>query len=324
MSQIVIGYCKDFLGRHNKVPLPVLNTKQKKDLARFEGSNFVLGYLHYSVVMSKSRRFAYFTAVNIDGTTWRDNPRKGRWRKDKRIKEQFGNELYKAAKSNFDKGHLVRHEDLEWGDSSMAVIAGENTFRYPNCVPQHKKLNQEIWDELENNILHKGANGQKLRISVFTGPVLSENDGVFVTRVKDLEVRLPNLFWKVVTWVKNDGRLYVVRFIQSQEKFLIEGGLIKKLLLPLKKRLRGLTDEDIFEHLKFKDSKTYQVSMDEIEKLTGLKFNWSGVVKPYVKPIPARLGVKQRRKISRFIKRSPDGLLSKRMKLNLNGLELGS
>lgn len=322
MNRITTGYRKDFLGKDHQVSFPVLNAKQKKDLARYKGRNYVLDYLHYSVVMSKSRRFAYFTAVNIDGTTWRDNPRKGRWKKDKRIKEQFGNELYAAAKSNFDKGHLVRREDPEWGDSSLALEAGKNTFWYTNCVPQHKNLNREIWDELESNILHKGANGQQLKISVFTGPALSENDGVFVTKVNDLEVKMPNLFWKVVTWLKTDGRLYAVGFIQSQEKFLIEDGVIKKLFVPKRNRLRKLVDEDIFEHLKFKDGKTYQVSIGEIEKTSGLKFHWPGAIKPYEKPSPARIRAGPVMKRNRPFKRS-SGFIPRKMRLNLSGLVLG-
>jgi endonuclease G, mitochondrial len=322
MPQFNEGYRKDFFGKDHLLPPPVLNTKQKNDLVKYERDKYVLDYIHYSVVMSKIRRFAYYTAVNIDGTTWRDNVRKGSWKKDIRINadDQFGSELYSVTKSDFDKGHLVKREDPEWGDSALAVKAGENTFRYPNCVPQHKKLNQEIWAELENNILHKGANDQHLKISVFTGPVLSDGDGVFVTKVKDQEVKIPNLFWKIVTWVKTDGKMYAVGFVQSQEKFLIEGGIIKKLFLPF--RLRKLSDEDIFEHLKFKDGKTYQVRIEEIENLTGLKFDWPDVIKPYTKIEPALIRSKKRAKRLTF-RRGQKGLTQRQMKLSLEGLELG-
>jgi endonuclease G len=322
MSQLDKGYSKYFLGKDHLLKPPVLNTKQKKDLVIYDRDKYVLDYIHYSVVMSKMRRFAYYTAVNIDGTSWRDNKRKDNWKKDNRIKEQLGDELYSAKKSDFDKGHLVRREDPEWGDSTVAIQAGDSTFRYPNCVPQHKKLNQEIWAELESNILHKGAIGQQLRISVFTGPVLSDDDGVFVTRVNDQEVKIPNLFWKIVTWVKTDGKMYAVGFVQSQEKFLIEDGIIKKLFVPAIRRLRRFTDEDIFEHLKFKDGKTYQVRIEEIENLTGLKFDWPGVLKPYDKIEPSRIsGRKLVRRLN--LQRAQNGFRQRKMRLSLDGLELG-
>jgi endonuclease G len=325
MSRLDEGYRKNFLGKDHLLKPPVLNTSQKNDLVKHsQNKKYVLDYIHYSVVMSKKRRFAYYTAVNIDGTKWQDNSRNGTWKKDKRIssKEQFGSELYSVTKSDFDKGHLVRREDPEWGDSTIAVKGGQYTFVYPNCVPQHKRLNQKIWAELESNILHKGAIGQQLKISVFTGPVLSDNDGVFVTKVKDQEVRIPNLFWKIVTWVKSDSKLYAVGFVQSQEKFLIEAGIIKKLFVAGKLRLSKLTDDDIFEHLKFKDGNTYQVRIEDIENLTGLKFDWPEVIKPFNKIEPALIsGMEPDRKLT--LDTTQNGFIKRKMKLNLDGLELG-
>jgi endonuclease G len=310
MAQLNEGYSRNFLGSNKPLKLPVLNTSQKKDLVKYDKNKYVLDYIHYSVVMSKMRRFAYYTAVNIDGTQWRDNPRSGTWKTDTRINEQFGDELYDAKKSDFDRGHLVKREDPEWGDSILAKEAGKNTFRYPNCVPQHRRLNQEIWEELENNILHKGAIGKKLKVSVFTGPVLSENDGIFVTKVGGNEVKIPNLFWKIVTWVKSDGKVYAVGFVQSQEKFLTEGALKKA------------ADEDIFEHLKFRDGKTYQVRIEEIESLTGLKFDWPNVIRPYTKTEPSVIMVKKPEMMETY--RPPrKGDIQRRMKLSLDGLKLG-
>jgi endonuclease G, mitochondrial len=323
MPGINDGYRKDFLGKDHQLKLPVLNAKQKKDLVKFGVNKSVLDYIHYSATMSKTRRFAFFTAVNIDGTTWKNNPRKGSWKKDDRISfnEQFGRELYGAMKDDFDQGHLVRREDPEWGENNIAEKAGENTFMYPNCVPQHQELNRKIWEELENNILHKGSIDQKLKVSVFTGPVLSDNDGIFIKKVNDQEVKIPSLFWKIVTWVKTDGKTYAVGFIQSQEKFLIEGGIIKKLLVPGKLKLRELTDEDIFEHLKFKDGKTYQVSIAEIETLTGLVFDWPGVVKPYTGTEPAAISIKTQAD-SNNRPMTQDRNIPVKMKLDLEGLVL--
>jgi len=322
LAQLNEGYRNNFLGSKNPVKLPLLNPRQKKDLVKYGGKKYILDYIHYSLVMSKTRRFAYFSAVNIDGAKWRDNPRKGRWKPDTRIEEQHGDELYSAKKSDFDRGHLVKREDPEWGESTVAIEAGKNTFRYTNCVPQHKRLNQEIWEELENNILHKGAIGKKHKISVFTGPVLSDNDGVFVTKVEGKEVKIPNLFWKIVTWVKADGKVYAVGFVQSQEKFLIEGGIIRKENVVDKGGLLKTADDDIFEHLKFRDGKTYQVSIDEIEKLTGLEFDWPGVIKPYTGKEPSAIGVRKP-DMMESMRPPARGGIKRSMKLSLEGLKLG-
>jgi len=279
------GYNSIFLGQNFRIKFPELNEDQKKDLLKFESNKFRLDYIHYTSVMSKSRRIAFFTAVNIDGDTWQDNSRKGAWSEDPRIAvtEQLGRKLYSAKKSDFDKGHLVRREDPEWGDKILSIKAGENTFWFPNAAPQHEKLNRKIWAELESNVLHLGADEQNLKVNVFTGPVLAKTDGVFVTKVEDKEIQIPNLFWKVIVWTKSNGKAHAVGFIMSQEKFLIDAGIIKKPLVINKKKLGKLGDEDIFEHLEFKDGKTYQVKIDEIEKLTGLKFDWPEVVRPFKK-----------------------------------------
>lgn len=282
------GYKSAFLLTGSSISFPKLNATQKQDIVKFSGSKTRLDYIHYSAVLCKSRRLAYFTAVNIDGKNWQNNGRKGSFKNDTRIKgdEQLGSSLYSAKKSDFDKGHLVRREDPEWGEKQLSINAGINTFWYPNCAPQHKDLNQEIWAELEANILHTGAAGEKLRCSVFTGPVLAESDGTFVTKVSNAEIKIPSLFWKIVVWPKSDGKTYAVGFLQSQEKFLLDGGIIKKPVIMNLARLKKLKNEDIFEHLKFKDGKTYQVKIDEIEKLTGLKFDWPGVVRPFKKVKP--------------------------------------
>jgi endonuclease G, mitochondrial len=285
------GYKTDFLGSKFKIRLPELNSEQKKDRVTTSTGSSKLDYIHFSVVMCKSRRLAYYTAVNIDGTAWQNNSRKGSWQDDPRIKQenQLGQRLYSASKSDFDRGHLVRREDPEWGTKKTSEDAGKNTFWFPNCAPQHLKLNQKIWAELEANILHLGADEQNLKINVFTGPVLSDTDGIFVTKVEGRDIQIPNLFWKVVVWTKSNGKCYAVGFLQSQEKFLIEAGIIKKQFVASAKRLAKMTDEDIFEHLPFKDGKTYQVRIEEIEKLTGIQFNWPQVVRPFKSRTPAMI-----------------------------------
>ncbi len=279
------GYKPAFLGQKFRIKFPVLTDDQKKDLLKFQGNKYRLNFIHYSAIMCKSRRLAYFTAVNIDGNTWQDNPRKGDWNEDPRIdiSGQLGQKLYDAKLSDFDRGHLVRREDPEWGEKDLSIKAGENTFWFPNAAPQHLRLNQKIWAELEANVLHTGADGENLKVNVFSGPVLADTDGVFVTQVDGKDIQIPNLFWKVVVWTKSNGKAYAVGFLMSQEKFLIEAGIIKKPLVINKKKLGKLKDEDIFEHLEFKDGKTYQVKIEEIEKLTGLTFDWPGVVRPFKK-----------------------------------------
>lgn len=235
------GYDALFLGKKYKVPLPSLSEAMEKDTARMKNGGYVLDYVHFSVVMKRSRGLAYFTAVNIDGKHYVKIPRGiDSWRFDPRIEEkyQYGEEVY--AENDLDKGHLVRRMDPNWGEDAQK--ANDDTFYYTNSAPQHKELNQKIWLELEDYIL-QNAKSESLRVSVFTGPVFRDDDKVYRRKYK-----IPAEFWKVAVIVKEDGKLSATAYLQSQK--------------------------NVVENLEFAYGayKTYQVPIAVIEQLTGLDF----------------------------------------------------
>ena len=102
------GYDPNFLGP--TVNLPTLSDQRMNDVALLKDSpEHVLNYTHFSVIMSKSRRLACLTAVNIDGAQALRLPRDNdRWYFDPRIDREYqsGPELY--HKNDLDRGHLVR------------------------------------------------------------------------------------------------------------------------------------------------------------------------------------------------------------------------
>ncbi len=236
------GYNQEFLNQ--EVPFPSFSPQIQKELAKPSNSkDYRLDYINYSVVMSKEKRLALATAVNIDGTQWRQIVRGAdRWQKDPRIKsdEQVGNELYKY--NNFDRGHLVRRLDPAWGKNyEAAKNASEDTFFYTNCAPQHKNLNQKIWLGLEEYILSKTVdNGMK--ISVFNGPIFSEDDMFY------RDIQIPESYWKVVIANKGAHGIYATAYILSQKKWL----------------------DDI--EFMFGEYETYQVPISFVQQQTGLIF----------------------------------------------------
>lgn len=260
------GYNPHFF-EGNEVPLPKLAENYIHDLAAVgDNDKGVVNYVNYSLSLSASHKFPFFTAANIDGALFQKVPRKDNWRKDPRAKEfQWGKELYAAEKSNFDKGHMTKREDVQWGQTlGIARGAADSTFYYTNAVPQHKDLNQDIWKSLEDYILHTETKKNLLKICLFTGPVLSNNNPYFVTTVKGHSVQLPILFWKVVVFMKDDGKLYRVGFIMSQNRLLKEHGMVNELE-------SASTEVDLF--MRFEDAATYQVNISLIEELTGLIFH---------------------------------------------------
>jgi len=176
MSQFknYFGYQKNFLSK--PVPLPKLSKSQEDDLAPVkDNDDATANYINYSVQLSASRRFPFFSASNINGKLFRKLSREDKWRIDERVhkEHQWGPELYRAQKSDFDRGHMTKREDVQWGHSVMAATkAADSTFFYSNAVPQHARLNQRIWRLLEDYILHAETKEHGLKICVFTGPVL--------------------------------------------------------------------------------------------------------------------------------------------------------
>jgi len=246
------GYDPDFLSGH-RVQLPALAEELVQLAAtnrRATGEPYVLPYHHFSVVLNKQRGLAFFTAVNIDGTTSvRLRRDADHWSLDPRVdtSEQIGEEIYRD--NPLDRGHLVRRLDPAWGATpALAQLGNDDTFHFTNCSPQHKDFNQNrtTWAGLEDYILENADNAE-LKVSVITGPVLAADDDRY------RGVQLPRQFWKVVAMVKRSGELSATAYLLSQVE------LIKGL---------ELAPAEFF----YDAYRTYQVPIRRIEKLTGLSF----------------------------------------------------
>lgn len=254
------GYDSDFLSAAHRVPLPALHpdlialaafNRHAGDGQAGDGRAHVLDYHHFSVVMNRQRRLAFFTAVNIDGTTSRRIRRDpDRWIFDPRLpdSEQAGEEVYRD--NPLDRGHLVRRLDPAWGASQTVAKAGnDDTFHFTNCTPQHKDFNQNqtTWAGLEDYILDSADIGD-LKVTVFTGPVLADDDELY------RGVQLPRQYWKVVAMTKQNGDLSATGYLLSQDH-LIDG-------------LEAAPAE-----FSYGAYKTYQVPIRRIEDLTRLSFD---------------------------------------------------
>jgi endonuclease G, mitochondrial len=234
-----VGYDPSFLGQD--VPLPKIAEELTEDTVPLErGEGTELKYTHFSIIMSKSRRLAFFTATNIDGNNFVNVTRaKDCWYFDPRIeaKYQCGPELYKG--NELDRGHLVRRMDPNWGND--AKEANRDTFHFTNCSPQHKNLNQQTWQNLEDYIL-KNATRYGLKVAVFTGPVFRADDMLY------RGIQIPAEFWKVVAMIKDGGTISATAYLQTQ---------------------KNLITELEFAYGKYR---TYQVPITRIEALTKLDF----------------------------------------------------
>lgn len=201
MERMADGFDPGFLGTEVPLPQPEQPVRQ-------------LAYLRFSVLLDPARRLAAVTAVNIDGATLRDLPRRGEWRLDPRAAagEQAGPEIY--AGNDLDRGHLVRRRDPGWGDVEDARNATEATFFYPNAAPQASGFNQskELWLGLEDHVLTYAETTDQ-RLSVFTAPILDADDPAY------RGIHVPLRFWKVAAWQGATG-LAAAGFVLDQTELV--------------------------------------------------------------------------------------------------------
>jgi endonuclease G len=213
------GYDPVFLGV--PVPLPVVSDTADVLTFPWEGHDtHELTYEHFSVVMSRSRRLCFLSAVNIDGTSPRRVKRPD-WRLDPRIPvaQQIKQECY-GAEPRFSRGHMTRREDPIWGDADAAALGNRDSMHVTNTVPQMQPFNAGIWLGLENYALEH-TREDAMRIAVFTGPFLLDDDPV------RYGVKVPVSFWKVIAFIHDEtGELCATGYTMSQQDFLREEGFV--------------------------------------------------------------------------------------------------
>ena len=202
-----------------RVFLPVLGKKLAAQAAPLLGKKKgnVLEYHHYSVVLHKARRFAIYSAASIDFSGRFAIPRnKDVWRVDPRLDAalQVTGDCYRN--NQFDRGHLTRREDLEYGATEADAVASANdTCHWTNCTPQAAKFNEgkQLWAGLELHILERAVEKDRFRAQVITGPVFDAGDPV-IPGFPGL--RYPLRYWKVVAAINASGKLFATAYVLDQ------------------------------------------------------------------------------------------------------------
>lgn len=249
------GYDPDFLAL--RVPAPKLGKAIKK-----QATLGALAYEHFSILLHPERKFAFWTAVNIDGASERrlGNRATDVWWADNRDDKAFAayqvtNTFY--GKSGFERGHLVRRLDPAWGVDDTEAARGEaDSFHFTNCTPQVPTLNKQWWAKVENHVLDT-ANANDQQISVFSGCIFTKDDPLY------RKVRIPLAYWKVVAWTVGKSKpkprslAFFVKQDEAVAKLLKTKG-VQPLAVELDKVPAAIQG--------------YQTTLVELEGQTGLSF----------------------------------------------------
>lgn len=134
--------------------------------------------------------------------------------------------------TGYQRGHMVPAADMSWSPQAMA-----ESFKMTNICPQHKRLNGGGWKKLEEKVREWVRRDG--RLLVFAGPVLSGRDAT-IGKGDKLRVAVPGKFFKVVL-APDVWPLRAIAFIYPNGP---SAGSLE----------------------------SYAVSVDEVERLTGLDF----------------------------------------------------
>jgi len=121
------------------------------------------------------------------------------------------------------------------GDMAFSDEAMKESFFMSNMSPQKQAFNGGIWNELENNVRNWAFKNNKLFI--VTGPILDSSINEFIGKNN---VGVPKYFYKIMLDIDDPERKAIA------------------FLIPNEKSIKPLKD--------------YVVTVDEIEKLTGIDF----------------------------------------------------
>lgn len=257
------GFDRNFLPF--AVQPPKFSKPLRADLAELEDDP-ELKYCHFSVWLSRTRRYPACVCWNIDGSQFKRIARTN-FRTDRRgtlARHQLDDTLYKL--NPFDKGHIARRADLCWGTPDEARQGNYDSFYYTNIAPQHEAFNQSdnveddpeggVWGRLENAILDSEKPHQ-LRVSLMGGPVFGPDDRRF--EQNGSVCLIPDEFWKVVIFHDTDDNKDKAFAFLLTQAHLVEG-----LATP--------------EGLDFEPWLWARIGLRDLEARTGLKFP-SGIVK---------------------------------------------
>lgn len=221
------GYDPGFLGG---APVPMPKAKDPAVLARNDSGGEELRYQNFSVLTHAQRRLALVTAANVSREEKHRKPEPGRdytrkalggfgkndqekWVVDPRLdaSRQLPDVFFTKDDGMFDKGHLVRRDDVAWGETYAALRrANGDTYHVTNCSPQVGEFNRSAlgelnWGDLENHVFKEAV---RERLIIFCGPVLDPADDTFLGRLDGgvrLRVKIPSRYWKVIVAPVDDG-----------------------------------------------------------------------------------------------------------------------
>ena len=223
-----------FLQSSGKVHLTLGNPSN----AGIDPNNYLLIKPQYALSYNRDRATANWASWQLNEDWLGETERQDDFRADPAVPLDWyrvdGND-YQG--SGYDRGHLVPS-----GDRTATKADNSATFLMTNIIPQTPENNREPWRELEDYCRRLVYQGKELYIIA----------GVYEQRetIAEGQVTAPRRTWKIVVVLDEPGA--GIKAISDQTRIIAV---------------------DIPNHVRVSDDwRTYQVSVDTLETVTGYNF----------------------------------------------------
>lgn len=227
---------KNWLKAQNPFGIPIAKIPGHRNLIVRQGYSLA----HNNIDLIADWVAFHLTTQYVNGTEKR--PGSNAFKADPKLRKGRRAELsdYKGWNGVFDRGHQVANKD----SVGRGITVVRESFFLTNMTPQASKLNRGGWNALEGRIRKIALNRRELW--VITGPVFVDDDGdglVEYLTIGTNQVAVPTHYFKIVLskLENNDDKYEAMAFLIPNQK------------------LEGNFDD-------------YLVSVDQIERLTGLDF----------------------------------------------------
>lgn len=209
-----------------------------------ETDHEIRNFKYYSLCYRETYEQAEWSAYCLSSSQLlKNSERTNDFRPDNMISTQSAS-LADYKGSGYDRGHLTPAADMSFDENAMS-----ETFFMSNMTPQSPQFNRGIWMHLEAQVRTWAAKFG--RVYVVSGPILNKSAEKYQS-IGTNQVTIPEYFYKVI----------LAPIYEDENDFKTpddsSGAIAIGFIIPNKKCENSYWD--------------YAVSIDEVEKITGLDF----------------------------------------------------
>lgn len=232
--------------------IPMLRTEHgamtTEGFVALESRTFVVGY-------SDARMDPLWVCYRVYAVSQVGSPARRGWRIDNRTVSRVSDTDFKHTEGSYERGHIAPKSALYHCYGQAAV---NDSFVLSNACPQLGDFNDGPWGDLED-LVRNEYSVRFEEVWIIAGPIFDDSNGrEYLTKEADYSawaqkpVEIPDAFYKIIIDIEAGSPRVLAFIIDHDEGYDYGEGEIGK------HRLGGSL-----------------VSVDEIERQTGLDFLWT-------------------------------------------------